>query len=60
MSLVQLIVERGVDAVTALPEGIRKNKEAVAEATKTEHLLPRAETRALYSHNPYRIESAAL
>ncbi|WPZ26324.1 HsdR family type I site-specific deoxyribonuclease [Sulfitobacter pontiacus] len=31
MSLVQLIVERGVDAVEALPEGIRKNKEAVAE-----------------------------
>jgi type I restriction enzyme R subunit len=32
MSLVQLIVERGADAVDALPEGIRKNKEAVAEA----------------------------
>jgi len=32
MSLVQLIVERGVDAVKALPEGIRRNKEAVAEA----------------------------
>jgi type I restriction enzyme R subunit len=32
MSLVQLIVERGADAVKALPEGIRKNKEAVAEA----------------------------
>ena len=31
MSLVQLIVERGADAVKALPEGIRKNKEAVAE-----------------------------
>ena len=31
MSLVQLIVERGADAVEALPEGIRKNKEAVAE-----------------------------
>jgi type I restriction enzyme R subunit len=31
MSLVQLIVERGADAVDALPEGIRKNKEAVAE-----------------------------
>jgi type I restriction enzyme R subunit len=31
MSLVQLIVERGADAVQALPEGIRKNKEAVAE-----------------------------
>jgi type I restriction enzyme R subunit len=31
MSLVQLIVERGVDAVQALPEGIRKNKDAVAE-----------------------------
>ena len=32
MSLVQLIVERGVDAVKSLPEGIRKNREAVAEA----------------------------
>src|SRR5205814_1522066 len=32
MSLVQLIVERGADAVKSLPEGIRKNKEAVAEA----------------------------
>ena len=32
MSLVQLIVERGVDAVNTLPEGIRKNKDAVAEA----------------------------
>jgi type I restriction enzyme, R subunit len=32
MSLIQLIVERGADAVKALPEGIRKNKEAVAEA----------------------------
>jgi type I restriction enzyme R subunit len=32
MSLVQLIVERGADAVKALPEGIRKNKEAMAEA----------------------------
>src|ERR1019366_9245745 len=31
-SLVQLIVERGADAVKALPEGIRKNKESVAEA----------------------------
>lgn len=31
MSLVQLIVERGVDAVDALPKDIRKNKEAVAE-----------------------------
>ncbi|MCW5678332.1 MAG: HsdR family type I site-specific deoxyribonuclease [Xanthobacteraceae bacterium] len=31
MSLVQLIVERGADAVNALPEGIRKSKEAVAE-----------------------------
>jgi type I restriction enzyme, R subunit len=31
VSLVQLIVERGEAAVDALPEGIRKNKEAVAE-----------------------------
>ena len=31
LSLIQLIVERGADAVEALPEGIRKNKEAVAE-----------------------------
>jgi len=31
MSLVQLLVERSADAVDALPEGIRKNKEAVAE-----------------------------
>lgn len=31
MSLIQLVVERGVDAVKALPEGIRKNPEAVAE-----------------------------
>jgi type I restriction enzyme R subunit len=32
LSLVQLIVQRGADAVDALPGGIRKNKEAVAEA----------------------------
>ena len=32
LSLVQLIVERGPAAVDALPEGIRTNKEAVAEA----------------------------
>jgi type I restriction enzyme R subunit len=31
MSLVQLIVERGADAVDALPKGLRENKEAVAE-----------------------------
>jgi len=31
MSLIQLIVDRGADAVDALPSGIRKNKEAVAE-----------------------------
>ena len=31
MSLVELIVERGADAVNALPESIRKNQEAVAE-----------------------------
>jgi type I restriction enzyme R subunit len=31
MSLVELIVERGAEAVKALPEGIRKNEEAVAE-----------------------------
>ena len=32
VSLIQLIVERGADAVKSLPDGIRKNKEAVAEA----------------------------
>jgi type I restriction enzyme R subunit len=32
LSLIQLIVERGADAVKALPVGIQKNKEAVAEA----------------------------
>ncbi len=31
LSLIQLIVERGVDALKALPEGIKKNKAAVAE-----------------------------
>jgi type I restriction enzyme R subunit len=31
MTLVQLIVERGVGAVDALPDGIKKSKEAVAE-----------------------------
>ncbi len=31
MGLIQLIVERGPDAVDALPKGIRKNEEAVAE-----------------------------
>jgi type I restriction enzyme R subunit len=31
ISLVQLIVERGVDVVGALPKGIRENREAVAE-----------------------------
>jgi type I restriction enzyme R subunit len=30
-SLVQLIVERGEDAVDSLPKGLRQNKEAVAE-----------------------------
>jgi type I restriction enzyme R subunit len=32
MSLIQLIVERGAAAVDALPDRIKKNKEAVAEA----------------------------
>jgi type I restriction enzyme R subunit len=32
MTLIQLVVERGVDAVKALPKGIRENEEAVAEA----------------------------
>jgi hypothetical protein len=31
LSLVQLIVERGTAAVDALPDGIRKSREAVAE-----------------------------
>lgn len=31
LSLIQLIVERGVDAVDALPQGIRDSQEAVAE-----------------------------
>ncbi|MGA8146783.1 MAG: type I restriction endonuclease subunit R [Gallionellaceae bacterium] len=31
MSLIQMIVERGVDALDMLPAGIRENKEAVAE-----------------------------
>lgn len=31
LNLVQLLVERGVDAVGALPKGIRESKEAVAE-----------------------------
>jgi type I restriction enzyme R subunit len=31
LTLVQLIVERGVDAVDALPDGIKKSEEAVAE-----------------------------
>ncbi|MFH1810006.1 MAG: restriction endonuclease subunit R, partial [Pseudomonadota bacterium] len=31
LSLVELIVERGPEAVAALPEGIRKNQDAVAE-----------------------------
>lgn len=31
MTLIQLIVERGTDAIKTLPEGIRNNKEAVAE-----------------------------
>lgn len=31
MSLVELIVNRGADAIDALPEGIKGNKEAVAE-----------------------------
>ncbi len=32
VSLIQLIVERGAAAVESLPDGIRKNREAVAEA----------------------------
>ncbi len=31
MSLIQMIVERGLDALNQLPKGIRENKEAVAE-----------------------------
>lgn len=31
LTLIQMIVERGVDAVDALPKGIRDNKEAMAE-----------------------------
>jgi len=31
LSLIQLIVDRGVEAMDALPSGIRKNREAVAE-----------------------------
>lgn len=31
MSLIQLVVERGADAINALPKGIRESKEAVAE-----------------------------
>ena len=31
LSLIQLIVERGADAVNELPKGIRENREAVAE-----------------------------
>ncbi|MDE3022611.1 MAG: type I restriction endonuclease subunit R [Pseudomonadota bacterium] len=31
MSLIQMIVERGLDALNQLPRGIRNNKEAVAE-----------------------------
>ena len=31
MTLIRLIVDRGADAVNALPEGIRKNREPVAE-----------------------------
>jgi type I restriction enzyme, R subunit len=39
MSLVQLIVERGANAVGALPDGIRENKEAVAAAIEL-HVRP--------------------
>lgn len=31
MTLIELVVERGADAIETLPEGIRTNKEAVAE-----------------------------
>lgn len=31
MTLIELIVKRGVDAVSELPDGIKRNKEAVAE-----------------------------
>src|SRR5207249_694296 len=31
LSLIRLIVERGADALNVLPEGIRKNREALAE-----------------------------
>jgi type I restriction enzyme R subunit len=30
LSLIQLIVERGPDAINSLPKGIRESKEAVA------------------------------
>ncbi len=32
MTLVELVVERGEEAVEALPKGIRENREATAEA----------------------------
>ena len=35
MTLVQLIVERGADAVKALPEGIRKNKKLWPRPSRT-------------------------
>jgi type I restriction enzyme, R subunit len=46
MSLVQLIVERGKDAVEALPSGIKKSKEAVAETIENNlrKLLVKKET----------------
>jgi type I restriction enzyme R subunit len=35
LSLVQLIVERGVEAVDSLPEAIRKKDKAVTDAIKS-------------------------
>ncbi len=51
MTLIDLIVERGVDFVDAMPEGIKKNKEAAAEVIENNvrrKIIEKSGTNPLY------------
>jgi type I restriction enzyme R subunit len=51
MSLIQLIVERGVDFVNSMPEGIKRNQEAAAEVIENNvrrKIIEKSTTNPLY------------
>jgi type I restriction enzyme R subunit len=51
MTLIDLIIERGVDFIGAMPEGIRKNKEAAAEVIENNvrrKIIEKSGTNPLY------------